>query len=105
MQSRWIDANGVGRCVAVDPRAKSHPKSASGKSDKSRLVKCGECGESNNSGVEVENNEYKMPYFRCPICDSPMHKSGQLQMTNPLTGRKKMVQVYYCNRCGYKTLG
>jgi C4-type Zn-finger protein len=64
-----------------------------------------EKSENNNNDSGVEDTEYKMPYFKCPICNSPLHKSGQLQITNPLTGRKKMVQVYYCNRCGYRTLG
>jgi C4-type Zn-finger protein len=61
-----------------------------------------EKSENNNIGSDEGIIDNKM---RCPICGSPMHKSGQLQMTNPSTGRKKMVQVYYCGRCGYKTLG
>jgi len=55
-----------------------------------------------NSSAEID--EYEMAK-RCPICGSPMRTSGKLQMTNPLTGRKKMVQVYICSRCKYRSLG
>lgn len=62
--------------------------------------------ENNNIGSEEGTTEIeiKMPK-RCPICGSSMRPSGQLQMLNPSTGRKRMVQVYVCSRCGYRTLG
>ena len=66
-----------------------------------------EKSENNNIGKDEGSTKNPMTNGRsyCPICKSPMRRAGQLQMTNPLTGRKKMVQVYVCSRCGYRSLG
>jgi C4-type Zn-finger protein len=41
---------------------------------------------------------------KCPICKSPLRASGKLEMTNPLTQRKRTAQVLVCRMCGYRTL-
>jgi C4-type Zn-finger protein len=61
-----------------------------------------EKSENNNIGSDEGTIDSKM---QCPICGTRMKHSGQLQMTNPRTGRKRMVQVHVCGRCGYRTLG
>ena len=58
--------------------------------------------ETNNSGGDEGTTENNM---QCPICGTRMRHSGQLQMTNPRTRRRRMVQVHVCGRCGYRTLG
>ena len=60
--------------------------------------------ERNNNGRDEGSTENKMAK-KCPICGSPMHPAGKLQIPNPLTGRTRMVQVYNCSRCGYRSLG
>jgi C4-type Zn-finger protein len=67
----------------------------------------GEKSENNNIGSDEGTTDNSMSNGRhyCPICNSPMRTAGQLQMKNPLTGRYKMVQVYICSRCRYRSLG
>lgn len=59
--------------------------------------------EINNNGDDEGTTEKEM--HQCPICGTRMKPSGQLQMHNPRTKRTRMVQVYVCPRCGYRTLG
>lgn len=41
---------------------------------------------------------------RCPICRSPMHKAGKLRPAVS-KGKARLITVYVCSRCGYRTLG
>jgi C4-type Zn-finger protein len=61
-----------------------------------------EKSEINNIDNNKRTAENKM---QCPICGTRMKLSGKLEFTNPKTGRKRMVQVHVCGRCGYRSLG
>lgn len=62
--------------------------------------------ETNNIiNLRAKESDASLMSKQCPICKSPMHRSGKIKQKNPLTNRIRMVQVYYCNRCGYRTLG
>ena len=62
--------------------------------------------ETNNIiNLRAKESDASLMSKQCPICKSPMRRSGKIKQKNPLTNRIRMVQVYYCNRCGYRTLG
>ena len=62
-------------------------------------------GTNNIINLCAKGSDASLMSKQCPICKSPMHRSGMIKQKNPLTNRIRMVQVYYCNRCGYRTLG
>lgn len=66
-------------------------------------------------GLKVQNageidlvckRDIDVKMVRCPLCGSTMRKQGEIQQPSLFSSKKrKLVSIYYCNRCGYKLLG